>query len=433
MFFATAVALAFASCTSELDGPAVDQNLASNNDAIGFGVYNAATSRATNVDENVVAEKGFGVFAYSTDQKAIKDYLNTDYMPNFMFNQKVTRPTGSTIWEYSPIKYWPNNLDALVSFYGYAPYIPEFNDDQYINTPDNNNILSNVKYVDPYNVRLQFGKDWFGPGIEYKVPDDPTSGIDLLWGQEKGSDVAPVNKPKPAVDEKIQFVFKHALSRLHFNIQVWPDEVSKADVSTAQPLAEGTSIKIEKVELVGKIAKAGTLRLYDGSWNVESGNYEDVVFEGNKLNPVVDSIYAGLAADEIDLLKGTSMSGGVQLPDDQIDNFVMLIPNSKFFIRITYTVTTKDPLNPKNTSVVTNVINSTDIKGDKHVTITNLSGMENAMNPTDGYVTLEAGKAYDFHLNIGLTSVKFEAEVTPWVLTGSEIDLPNNYEGPAVP
>ena len=44
----------------------------------------------------------------------------------------------------------------------------------------------------------------------------------------------------------------------------------------------------------------------------------------------------------------------------------------------------------------------------------------------DGMYTLEQGKAYNFHLNIGLTTVKFDAEVEDWDVITNEVALPEN-------
>ena len=119
------------------------------------------------------------------------------------------------------------------------------------------------------------------------------------------------------------------------------------------------------------------------------------------------------AQQEIDLLVGNGMSGGTMNPEEDIDNFVMVMPGTKFYIQITYDVITVDPANPKNNSIVTNVVKTTD---------------SNAVadNATDGTYTLEQGKAYNFHLNIGMTTVKFDAEVEDWSVVTNEVALPEN-------
>ena len=68
---------------------------------------------------------GFGIFAYYTDNL---EYSSTT-IPNFMYNQKVT--WSSSKWNYSPIKYWPNEYGNTassddidkVSFFAYGSYV----------------------------------------------------------------------------------------------------------------------------------------------------------------------------------------------------------------------------------------------------------------------------------------------------------------------
>ena len=119
------------------------------------------------------------------------------------------------------------------------------------------------------------------------------------------------------------------------------------------------------------------------------------------------------AQQEIDLLVGNGMSGGTMNPDTDIDNFVMEMPGTKFYIQITYDVITVDPTNPKNNSTVTNVVKTTDLNAV-------------AENSDAGTYILEQGKAYNFHLNIGLTTVKFDAEVEDWDVITNEVALPEN-------
>ena len=107
------------------------------------------------------------------------------------------------------------------------------------------------------------------------------------------------------------------------------------------------------------------------------------------------------------------MNDGIMKDDKDIDNFVMVMPGTKFYIQITYDVITVDPTNPKNNSTVTNVVKTTDSNAV-------------AENATDGTYTLEQGKAYNFHLNIGMTTVKFDAEVEDWSVVTNEVALPEN-------
>ena len=423
-YLALATAAALTSCSSD-ESVATAEVAEAANEAVSFGVYTQKT-RSTIEDQGKVQSNGFGVFAFSQMQEPIASYSKQNYMPNFMFNQKVTYDTPNSKWTYTPIKYWPNNAGALVSFYAYAPYLEAFNSDSLIYTPESNDYTYENKTLKDKNVRLVLGYDSFGPAIEYTRSSKATDGVDLLWGCQKGGTTAPVDSTKLDVKGKINFVFKHAMSRLHFNVQVWPDQAptTAGDVTAAnEGLADGTTIVIKKVELIGNIWNKGTLRLYDGQWKHDKGDFSNLVFEGDDFsNAVKDSIRGDEAKNEIDLLVGNSMKYDGSMDDlVNIDNFVMLMPNSKFFIQITYDVITEDPANPKNTSVVTNVIKSTDPNAAYNPDGIQLGG-ENR-----GYFQLEQGKAYNFHLNIGLTSVKFHATVEEWNdPSGGEIGLPDN-------
>lgn len=430
LFFTLATAVTLASCTS--DETLNSQEEVKTESGVSFSVYTPSTTRAHIETQTSVQTKGFGVFAFSQMQEKINTYAKANFLPNFMYNQQVTY-NGSE-WVYEPIKYWPNNQDALVSFYAYAPYTAEFNDDKYTITPESNDYSSENTTTDFTNTRLVLGYDSFGPAIEYTRSSVATEGIDLLWGQEEGQTLAPVDKLKQNIDEKIKFNFKHAMSRLHFNVQVWSDEypVNKDDVNNAtNPITEHTTIYIRKVELIGNFHNKGTLRLYDGTWKHDKGDYSNLVFEGEGqlAKAVLDGLKGNDASKEIDLLVGTSMKDdGSMLDPEAIDNFVMVMPNTTFYIQITYDVETIDPNNPKNSSTVTNVVKSTDFAA--AVNPTGFAG-SSADAAAKGKFTLEAGYAYNFHLNLGMTTVKFDANVEAWEPRTGEVALPENNPNPA--
>lgn len=431
-FYLALAAAAMASCSSDesITSPEVTAEAAG--DAVSFGVY-SQTTRSKIENQSTVEAGGFGVFAFSQMTEDIASYTKQNYMPDFMYNQKVDRPVAAGDWVYAPIKYWPNNPGAKLSFYAYAPYFEKFNNDVYVYTPETNDYSNEDSIVAEKNVRLILGYDAMGPAIEYTRSSVATEGVDLLWGADKKlvtaavpPITAPVNYEKQKVDEKIEFVFKHAMSRLYFNVQVFSDQkdiVSVPDgISADNGLAENTKIVIQKVELIGNFANKGTLRLYDGTWKIEKGDYSNLVFEkgmGHFSKAVEDSLKLDDAKNEIDLLVGKSFDAGTLMSENDINNFVMVMPGASFYIQITYDVITTDPANPKNSSKVTNVIKSTDA----NVAFNPNSGFANSET---GKYKLEAGKAYNFHLNIGMTSVKIDAEVKPWEPFDQEIALPEN-------
>jgi hypothetical protein len=134
--FAACAAL-FAACTS--DDQIIDQQPAQieADGAVMMGAYmQRSTTRAGLTGDETNAKLqgayaefgGFGVFGYYTDNK---DYDQLA-QPNFFYNQKVTyNTTDPAHWEYSPVKYWPNEYgnnaisddNDRVSYFAYAPYV----------------------------------------------------------------------------------------------------------------------------------------------------------------------------------------------------------------------------------------------------------------------------------------------------------------------
>ena len=174
----------------------------------------------TDVLKNNSKANGFGVFAYFTEEKDYEAYraktaLGTTY-PNFMYNTHVTWTTGRTgyvgadggnMWTYSHLKYWPNDIidktagnvddqttdDAAqgstayggkLSFFAYAPYV------EVTNTAANQDKIDGGSVDDKnYGIIAVSGNKFTGDGthnsdpyITYKLKDDGTNVVDLLWG-----------------------------------------------------------------------------------------------------------------------------------------------------------------------------------------------------------------------------------------------------------
>ncbi len=62
----------------------------------------------------------FGLFGYFIDD-GVEDAIET-LTPNFMYNQQVTSSSSTTVWSYSPLKYWSNDDNDRIQFFGYHPY-----------------------------------------------------------------------------------------------------------------------------------------------------------------------------------------------------------------------------------------------------------------------------------------------------------------------
>lgn len=374
LFIAAVAALALSACSNEteIQSP-VQENAGS---AVAFDTYLARTRATdlTTLSSIQTAGAGFGVYAYEQGTLPVVDYTNSFVAPNFFANQQVTYNNPN--WEYSNIKYWPNNPGAMLSFYAYAPY--------------KSTITTDVTS----NPRLILNGDYNGPALQYKMPAALADGMDLCWGQENGGTLAPVNKTKPGVGDKIKFNFKHALSRLGFNIQVFNDEATDGtghvDGTTASPIKSGTTIKVQSLKLIGNFATSGTLSLYDGKWDAPIANTAEYELNGVLNTTVAAGLDLSEAVNEIPLFE-----------DEK--TYVLMIPGGTFKIQIVYDVETIDSKLPDGKSVVRNTITS------------------------DQAFTAEAGVAKNYHLNIGMTTVKFDADLVEWnTPDNEEVDLPNN-------
>lgn len=213
------------------------------------------------------------------------------------------------------------------------------------------------------------------PAIRYAASDD----YDLLYAE------AHKDMEKPDVSEKITFKFKHALSQVNFYVAPFVDKVH-ADHSEGVVLDDNTKIIVRSVKFVGTVASQGLMSLEDGSWTFEAT--EESAYELN---------------DPVTLTKDHMTAAGQYAP---VKENMMVIPTQtgkKVKIQVIYDVITVDPDHSENSSIITNkVVSSTDYD-------------------------LVRGNAYNFMLDLGMTSVKFDAQVKAWgTATENNVDLPNN-------
>jgi len=332
--------------------------------AIQFGTYvgKNADGRASIVDVDVIGNDGFGVFAYYTNQTPWANYSEKD-TPNFMNNTQVTKQ-GSE-WHYSPLKYWPNNDDAMVTFFAYAPWQN--------GTSDSQIVLNNTE------AKLDFT-------VENNVKDQ----VDLIWSSSNY-----VDANKQTVDGEVEFVFKHALSRIGFTVQAAVNQVAPGG-----SIDEHTVITLNRIVLgtnTNGFFETGTLDLNaaTATWTNQEGEQS---FELNATNGnfIQNSNVLTSASNTQVLLMDKDVDGE--------DDFLMIIPENMedLSVYIEYTVAT-DAGNADE-SVITNTITR-----------------------TINEINFVAGNAYTLNLVLGMTSVKISATVESWnEQTGNQVDLPLN-------
>lgn len=176
MGIAAMAALTLVSCSSD-DLDSFSDN-SSKNEAISFDGYLGRSAVAVNGTRGSVEtvttlkDKGFGVFSTHTGEASFPDFAN----------QQVTYKYSK--WTYTPIKYWPTT-PGTINFFAYAPY------------DKNTKLTENTK-------------------INFDVVHDVAGQKDLLWARVH----AQIKTPITSTDNKVNFQFAHALSRLDYTIKL---------------------------------------------------------------------------------------------------------------------------------------------------------------------------------------------------------------------
>lgn len=337
-----------------------------------FGAYTGLQeTKATSVTDygvidNLAALKatthGFGVFACHSDASTITAATYAEFTPNFMYNQKVTWNSGETVWEYNPLKYWPNNDAAhsngatetdVLSFCGYAPHVAT------------NAVQATGEGIKAFSTNSATG----APTITFKVPAAEDEQIDLMY-----ADVTSLaNLTKQNISGTVTLPFKHALANLTLKVVNIKDATAIPDTDPADHVdASETSIVVNSITLNSStVYNQGTLNLVTGAWTGTSA--EAISLSKTAMDEDVTAAISKASADEV--------------------MAAMVIPGASATVSVTidYTVTTTDSELVGGKSVVNNVITK----------------------ETAAFTMLQ-GKRYVLYLGLGMTSVKFEASVENW-------------------
>lgn len=469
LFFVAAAALALTACSSDNEATQSAPQLQSGPQAVAFDTYVPEVTRAGDAGVQTTSTlqasgKGFGVFAVQSDNTVYAKTQTT----NFMWNEHVTY--ASPGWTYSPLKYWPNETDNdsqsanaesnhidRLSFFAYAPYVAEK-----ASTYDGS--LAGVTYgvapadkptVSAHNATSGSGllgvnandEATEDPFVWYKASTTPSESVDLLWGVapagglsytsvaaglDNTSGVAQiatgtvtvaegmplVDLIKPVKDEKIKFLFKHALARLGVTVVAAIDQISAGGNLDAATHIAVESIKID-ADGTNKLYTAGRLNLKNtvanqAKWEATSDPVSSLTIDEThelskeilwKTNPATTLGLTGFNGVDKTERKAMRTSGAA----DGDPVYFMLIPShaaTDVKVTITYYVFTADAKLTGGYAITKNVI-------DKTISIPALTN----------------NKAYNLKLVLGLTSVKLDAEVADWETAGSTpVDLPQNKD-----
>lgn len=453
-FLSAVAALMITACSSD-DAVTQAPTVQDTPQAVAFDIYASNTTRAgqtgvMTTEELKKSTGAFGVFAQYSDGTPGAYAAATG--SNFMWNQKVAWNSTAMGWEYSPLKYWPNEtkkdsqteaatmdtrLDKL-TFFAYAPYAEKA-------TGDYTGKLDGVTYDDGSGnvtagtgiVKVTANDATTDPKVQYIVTSDPAKTVDLLWGvapsgglsyetvypEAGGTDNATltigegmplIDLIKPDKDQKMKFLFKHALSRLNFTVVGAFDQIAPGGSKD-----DNTKVLVEKVDVfegtAGSIKTNGWLNLNNGTkWvaNWESTTGGD--YRATALFSVSGDAITASIKDGGDVAFATQKAGVTSSETPLFEDatkFFAVIPsdNTEFIFEITYYVQTKDENVAK-----TGAVDGTRIKNVVRVPVT---------------IDLKNNKSYNFRLILGLTSVKLDAEVADWEFAGNvDVNLPRNNE-----
>ena len=405
--------------------------------AVGFNAYaNRAVTRAgyagtLTIDQLQQAQGdlgGFGVFAYYTD---LKKYDQT-YIPNFMYNQGVFYSGGN--WEYTPVMYWPNEYGSdagsddedKVTFFAYAPYVHH-------SSPAAGSVDGDASWgITGFSRNTTAGD----PIVKYIASFNPAQSVDLCWGvcdqaswnriQNNGSQSMTTGLPwldvehPQGVNQKMTFTFKHALSQLNVQIDADADGLTH---DASGDIADGTKIYVRSISFTG-IALKGALNLnntvankalwldYAGTTDLPFGESVTVKDgrrdgrEGSANAEATNEIPSGL--NDAIIQKNTDTDGVTHTAvnlfnSNDLDKCVYVIPTGeKMTVTIVYDVETTNP--HLSTYISDGTTHGVSIEN--KITKDILFG-----GATSG---LDCGKKYTIKLHLGMNSVKFDADITPW-------------------
>lgn len=433
----------------------------SSKDAVDFGAYvnRGVITKAGAVGDLDITklrdgDVGFGVFCYYGNGAL----YNETSKPDFMYNQHVAF-TSNSVWEYSPIKYWPNEYGAeagsesvdRLTFFAYAPFVAVTSSTgvPVTNEGEEMGILGMTRNIAEGDPMVMYGSCL-----------QPGGGVDLCWGVaaedftssvdgnknhvSKGSPY--INVIKPKVGDKIAFEFNHALTQLNVKIDADIDVESHA----ASTLDNNTRVYVRSVTFTGFTTKGslnlnskvgnpswfdlsctGRLRrdpvtVFDGRSDGMEGSTSaiDVNESPAVLSPII--VQSRIFGEETATSSRGVTNEAVNLfsfadpnnPIAEVDAPVMVIPITGIPVTVTivYDIETKDDnLSSYLSDGVTRGLSVENI-----ITKTIQIGGQSLL--------LESGKRYVIGLHLGLTSVKFDAAISSWDNTPyyGKVDLPVN-------
>ncbi len=380
-------------------------------EAVGFDVYTQRTKTRAGTAGDLTTSglqtgthknDGFGVFAYYTGENSYDENI----VPNFMYNQQVKYKSSASVFDYSPIKYWPNEKgNDHISFFAYAPWVPvdattgaATGDKTYGITGVSRNTFTGA------------------PIVNYIATTDLSKGVDLCWGNQ-------LNKQKPTDASKVNFNLSHSLAKLNVqvkssialdgNTKIYIRSISFSGFTMKGALNLNNTSSTTPLWLgydgLGRLNK-DAVTIYDGRRDGREGYVEDANEGLTGLNPdVVQSTQWDASSSP----KGVTNSAKNLFDKSSTTTIpatspIYVIPTGDpVDVTIEYDIETKDD-NLKGYYLSDGKTYGTSLAN--RITKTVVTDTEPRVP-----ITLEAGKSYTLTLNLGIQDITFNAKsVSEW-------------------
>lgn len=182
------------------------------------------SSAAYSAEQGLGADQSIGVYAYLHDNSTWSDAA----VPNFMWNQQATCEEKGGNFNYSPLKYWPNEVNDKVSFMAYFPYTAESP-----GNPDSPAYPDNATGLQTLSSNVDTGL----PTFRFTVKDAVNQQVDFLLSEllpnlpNGTSAVSPSNandRSELTIIDRVHFLFHHMTSKVEFHIVA--DEKIRKDI-----------------------------------------------------------------------------------------------------------------------------------------------------------------------------------------------------------
>jgi hypothetical protein len=214
-----------------------------------------------------------------------------------------------------------------------------------------------------------------------------------------------MNLTKPSTTQKVNFFFKHALTRVGVTIQGAFDS-KDAGVGV---LDASTKITVASIDILGAFAGNGTLSLDNSTANVPSWTATTGTTEWNIANADIADNLADSGVNEMQTATGVTAT-----PVSVFTGVAFAASEGKYFTAI--------PLGAKTATVhIVYYVNTVD-----SALASGFSRIKNDITKTVS-VNLVAGKINLINIVLGMTSAKLTATTEDWGnVTSSDVQLPSN-------